>query len=56
MLPPPTSRFCLRSHHVSFHTELLDQTQRERAALVSIPIIQSALGGHIARDDYIAFL
>ena len=41
---------------MSFHAELLAQTQQERAGLVSVPIIQSALGGHIARDDYIAFL
>lgn len=41
---------------MSFHSELLGQTQHERAGLVSIPIIQSALGGHIARDDYVAFL
>ena len=41
---------------MSFHSELLAQTQHERAGLVSIPIIQSALGGHIARDDYVAFL
>ncbi len=41
---------------MSFHDELLAQTQHERAALISVPIIQSALGGHIARDDYIAFL
>ncbi len=41
---------------MSFHDELLAQTQHERAGLISVPIIQSALGGHIARDDYIAFL
>lgn len=41
---------------MSFHTELLEQTQREREGLVSIPIIRSALGGLIARDDYVAFL
>jgi len=41
---------------MSFHDELLAQTQHERATLISVPIIQSALGGHIARDDYIAFL
>jgi pyrroloquinoline quinone (PQQ) biosynthesis protein C len=41
---------------VSFHAELTDQTRLERDGLISIPIIQSALGGRIARDDYIAFL
>ena len=41
---------------MSFHDELLAQTAREREALVSIPIIQSALSGRILRDDYVAFL
>ncbi|WP_334177718.1 iron-containing redox enzyme family protein [Pseudoxanthomonas sp.] len=41
---------------MSFHDDLLAQTAREREALVSIPIIQSALSGQIARDDYVAFL
>lgn len=41
---------------MSFHDDLLARTAREREALVSIPIIQSALSGRIARDDYIAFL
>lgn len=41
---------------MSFHDDLLAHTAREREALVSIPIIQSALSGRIARDDYIAFL
>ena len=41
---------------MSFHQKLLDQTQAERRELLSIPIIQDALAGKIARDDYIAFL
>lgn len=41
---------------MSFHSELLAQTQQERATLISVPIIQSALGGQIAREDYVAFL
>jgi pyrroloquinoline quinone (PQQ) biosynthesis protein C len=43
-------------HALSFHDRLLAETQRERQALLSIPIIQDALAGKIARDDYIAFL
>jgi pyrroloquinoline quinone (PQQ) biosynthesis protein C len=43
-------------HALSFHDRLLGETQRERQALLSIPIIQDALAGKIARDDYIAFL
>jgi pyrroloquinoline quinone (PQQ) biosynthesis protein C len=39
-----------------FHDRLLHQTRRERAALIAIPIIQEALAGRIALDDYIAFL
>ena len=41
---------------MSFHQQLLDQTQAERRELLSIPIIQDALAAKIARDDYIAFL
>lgn len=41
---------------MSFHQALLAQTSTERNALVSIPIIQSALAGRIERDDYVAFL
>ena len=41
---------------MSFHSELLAKTQQERATLISVPIIQSALGGQIAREDYVAFL
>ena len=43
-------------HALPFHDRLLAETQRERQALLSIPIIQDALAGKIARDDYIAFL
>jgi thiaminase len=41
---------------MSFHDSLLEQTQAERAGLISVPIIQSALAGQIAREDYLAFL
>jgi len=41
---------------MSFHERLLADTQAERAAMISIPIIQSALAGQIAREDYVAFL
>jgi pyrroloquinoline quinone (PQQ) biosynthesis protein C len=41
---------------MSFHAELLRQTANERAALVSLPIIQEALAGRITRGDYTAFL
>ena len=41
---------------MSFHHQLLDQTQAERRDLLSIPIIQDALAAKIGRDDYIAFL
>ena len=41
---------------MSFHQQLLDQTQAERRELLSIPIIQDALAAKIARADYIAFL
>ena len=43
-------------HALSFHDRLLAETQRERQALLSIPIIQDALAGKIAHDDYMAFL
>ncbi len=41
---------------MTFHDQLLADTADARAGLISIPIIQSALGGQIARADYIAFL
>ena len=43
-------------HALSFKHRLLAETQRERQALLSIPIIQDALAGKIGRDDYISFL
>lgn len=42
--------------HASFHDRLLNETRREREALIAIPIIQEALAGRIAHDDYVAFL
>ncbi|KAF1712076.1 biliverdin-producing heme oxygenase [Pseudoxanthomonas kalamensis DSM 18571] len=41
---------------MSFHDDLLAQTEAERAALIGVPIIQSALAGRISHDDYTAFL
>ena len=41
---------------MSFHDALVAQTTHELNGLLSIPIIQSALAGRIARDDYVAFL
>lgn len=41
---------------MSFHDELVAQTMRERDSLLSVPLIQSALAGRIARADYVAFL
>ena len=41
---------------MSFHDELVAQTAHERNGLLSVPIIQSALVGRIAREDYVAFL
>ncbi len=41
---------------MSFHDRLLADTVAERTTLTSVPIIQRALGGQIALDDYIAFL
>lgn len=43
-------------HDIAFHDRLLAETRAERAALLSIPIIQEALGGRIRREDYLAFL
>ena len=39
-----------------FHDRLLAETERERQALISIPIIQQALAGRINHTDYVAFL
>ena len=41
---------------MSFHTQLLMQTQTERDGLLSVPIIQSALAGQISQQDYLNFL
>lgn len=41
---------------MSFHDELVAQTAHERNSLLSVPIIQYALAGRIAREDYVAFL
>jgi pyrroloquinoline quinone (PQQ) biosynthesis protein C len=41
---------------MTFHQQLLEQTRAEREALISVPIIQSALAARIDRGDYIAFL
>jgi pyrroloquinoline quinone (PQQ) biosynthesis protein C len=43
-------------HAIPFHDRLLAETARERDALIAIPIIQAALAGRIAHDDYVAFL
>ena len=41
---------------MSFHARLLDQTADARAGLVTLPVIQQALAGAIARETYVAFL
>ena len=41
---------------MSFHTQLLEQTQTARAGLLSVPIIQGALQGQVSLPSYIAFL
>ncbi|NZA27859.1 iron-containing redox enzyme family protein [Luteimonas sp. SJ-92] len=41
---------------MSFHDDLTAQTARDRDRLLAVPIIQAALAGRIARDDYVAFL
>lgn len=41
---------------MTFHHRLLAETERERATLIAVPIIQEALGGRIALADYVAFL
>lgn len=41
---------------MTFHPRLIARTEAARHALQSIPIIQRALRGEIARDDYVAFL
>ena len=51
MMPHDTT-----SPDTNFHDRLLQDTRRERESLIAIPIIQEALAGRIARDDYVAFL
>lgn len=46
----------MTSPALPFHDRLLAETVRERNALIAIPIIQEALSGRIALDDYTAFL
>lgn len=46
----------MTSPALPFHGRLLAETVRERNALIAIPIIQEALAGRIALDDYTAFL
>lgn len=46
----------MTSPALPFHDRLLAETVRERNALIAIPIIQEALAGRIALDDYTAFL
>lgn len=41
---------------MSFHTQLLQQTEAARAGLLSVPIIQGALQGQVSLPSYIAFL
>lgn len=46
----------MTSPALPFHDRLLAETVHERNALIAIPIIQEALAGRIALDDYTAFL
>ncbi len=41
---------------MTFHTQLLQQTENARAGLLSVPIIQGALQGQVSLPSYIAFL
>ncbi|KRG68602.1 TenA family transcriptional regulator [Pseudoxanthomonas dokdonensis] len=41
---------------MTFHQQLLQATEAERASMIATPIIQDALQGNIQRADYIAFL
>ena len=41
---------------MSFHTQLLQQTDTARGGLLSVPIIQGALQGQVSLPSYIAFL
>jgi pyrroloquinoline quinone (PQQ) biosynthesis protein C len=51
------------THHIKesllmsgFYQQLQNATESERAALLSVPIIQSALQGSLTRAQYVAFL
>lgn len=41
---------------MSFHAELLAQTEGDRASLLSTPIIQGCLRGEVSLPSYVAFL
>jgi hypothetical protein len=41
---------------MSFQDRLIRSTERERATLVSVPVIQRALRGDVTRETYLAFL
>jgi pyrroloquinoline quinone (PQQ) biosynthesis protein C len=41
---------------MSFYDRLILATERERATLISVPIIQRALRGDVSREQYLAFL
>jgi len=41
---------------MSFYDRLIRATERERATLISVPVIQRALRGDVSRELYLAFL
>jgi len=41
---------------MSYHDELLQATERERADLLAIPFIRDGAAGRLTRADYVAFL
>ena len=41
---------------MSFHDELLQATERERAELLAVPFIRDGAAGRLTRADYVAFL
>ncbi|NDU86078.1 MAG: iron-containing redox enzyme family protein [Ferrovum sp.] len=41
---------------MTFHDRLVQHTGTERATLLSLPIIQSALGGRVTKTQYLAYL
>ena len=41
---------------MSFHTQLLQQTEQARMGLLSAPIIQGCLRGEVSLPSYVAFL